>query len=768
MKLFKLFICVTLSLMGLFLSACSPTKFVPEGQYLLDKVDFVTETDALSNSDLKLYLRQEPNFKVFGLYKLYLSFYNMSGRDSTKWRNKQLRSIGEPPVIYDGYMTSRSEQEIEKYVRSKGFCNAEVKAWTEFNNKKAKVTYYIKENEPYRLRNITYNFASDSEIDSLYTASDQKSSLLKKGMLFDIDQLDEERKRIDKLLKRRGYYYFNKDYLTYTADSSLKSHEVDVTLSLKPYLKSLPDGTMEEVHHKRYTVRDVNMLVLKDSKSTYSPYFHYDTLRYKPNLNIISDGKPILRPKVLDEELCIYPHLPYSSFFVDRTYAKLNALGAVRSTNIEFVALADSSSQLDCFVLISPSKAQSFSLDLEGTNSWGDLGFAVTGGYTHKNIFRGSETFNLKGRYEQEAYSGITNFLSDYTKDIGAEMSINFPRFMFPFTTRAFRQRINASTEFKLSYNYQTRPNTYEKYSSTIGVRYIWNMRRFYRYCFDIIDLNYVNINTHPDFDSLYSAPKYSVLRDSYSDHFIFSSGFSLVFDDKTSQRRRDKTYYKIAVESAGNLLQGICTLADRKPNENGQLEFAGLPFSQYVKGEAHFARSKYIDRKNILVYHIGCGLAYPYGNAEIVPFEKRFFGGGANSVRGWSVRTLGPGSYSSENKDDFVKQSGDVKLDANIEHRTKLFWKIEMAAFFDAGNVWTIRQYESQPKGAFSFNSFYKEIAMAYGAGLRFDFTFFLLRFDMGVKAFDPSRSSADRWRFKGLNWSDDFAFHFAIGYPF
>lgn len=766
MKFFKL--CIYIFLVGGLFTACSPTKFVPEGQYLLDKVDFVTETDAVSNADLKSYLRQEPNFKVFGLYKLYLSIYNMSGRDSTKWRNKQLRSIGEAPVIYDEYATKRSEYEIEKFVRSKGFCNAEVKAWAELGGKRAKVTYYIKENEPYRLRNITYNFASDAEIDSIYESSDKKSTLLKKGMLFDIDQLDEERKRIDKLLKRRGYYHFNKDYLTYTADSSLKIHEVDVTLTLKPYLRSLPDGTLQEAHHKRYTIRDVNVLVLKDSKSTYSPHLRYDTLRYKPNLNIISEGKPLLRPKVIDEELRIYPHLPYSSFFVERTYSKLNALGAVRSTNIEFTPLSDDSDQLDCSVLISPSKSQSFSLDLEGTNSWGDLGFAVTGGYTHKNVFRGSETLNLKGRYEQEAYSGITNFLSEYTKDIGAEASINFPRFMFPFTTRQFRQRVNASTEFKLSYNYQTRPNTYEKYSSIIGVRYIWNMRRFYRYSFDIVDLNYVNIDTDPGFDSLYSAPKYSVLRNSYSDHFILSSGFSLVFDDKASQRRRDKTYYKVAVESAGNLLQGLCELMGREPGEDGLLEFAGLPFSQYVKGEAHFSRSKHIDRKNVLVYHLGGGLAYPYGNAEIVPFEKRFFGGGANSVRGWSVRTLGPGSYSSENRDDFVKQSGDIKLDANIEHRTKLFWKIEMAAFLDAGNVWTVRRYESQPKGAFSFDSFYKEIALAYGAGLRFDFTFFLLRFDMGVKAFDPSRVSSDRWRFKGLNWSDDFAFHFAIGYPF
>ncbi|MCQ2193876.1 MAG: BamA/TamA family outer membrane protein [Paludibacteraceae bacterium] len=766
MKFFKLIFAV--SLVGVLLSSCSSTKFVPEGQYLLDKVDFVTETDAVSNSDLKVYLRQEPNFKVFGLYKLYLSFYNMSGRDTSKWRNRQLRSIGEPPVIYEPYLTRRSEEEIQKFVQSKGFCNAEVKAWTEFKKKKVKVTYYIKENEPYRLRNITYNFESDPEIDSIYAMSDKKSSLLKSGMLFDIDQLDEERKRIDKLLKRRGYFYFNKDYLAYTADSTLGTHQVDVTLTLKPYLKSMPDGTTQEEHHKRYTINDVNVTVLKDSRATFQPNLRYDTLLYKPNLNIISEGKPRFRPKIIDEELRIYPHLPYSSFFVERTYAKLNALGAVRSTNIEFVPFSDTTNKLNCNVLISPSKAQSFSLDLEGTNSWGDLGFAITGGYTHKNIFRGSESLNLKGRYAQEAYSGISNFLDKHTKDIGGEMSINFPRFLFPFTTRQFRQRVSASTEFKLSYNYQTRPNTYEKNSSTVGIRYIWNLRRFYRYTFDIMDLNYVNINTHPDFDSLYSAPKYSVLRNSYSDHFIFSSGFSIVYDNNASQRRRDKTYYKLAIESAGNLLHAISLLSDREKNEEGYYEYVGIPYSQYLKGEAHFAQSKYIDRKNALVYHLGCGLAYPYGNAKIVPFERRFFGGGANGVRGWSVRTLGPGRYSSENRDDFVAQSGDVMLTANLEHRTKLFWKIEMAAFVDAGNVWTVESYKSQPQGAFTFDNFYREIALAYGAGLRFDFTFFLLRFDLGVKAYDPSRNSSDCWRFEGLNWSDDFAIHFAIGYPF
>ena len=756
-------------LIAWILSSCSSTRYVPEGSYMLDKVEFVSDNKDFAETELKTYLRQEPNFKVFGLYKLYLSFYNMSGKDSTKWRNRQFRKIGEPPVIYEPYLTEKSESELEKFLQTKGYINAKVKAWPEYkHNKKVKLTYYLKTNEPYKVRNVSYNFSADPQIDSIYSEFGQKESLLKQGMLFDTDVLDDERERIDQMLKRRGYYYFNKDYLSYTADSTWGTHEVDICLNLKPYMVTLPDGSVEESHHHKYTIRNVNVLTLKDSRSVYNPSTQYDTLKFRPSMNILYEDRPLFRPKVLDDEVRIYPGLPYSSFFVDRTYSHLNSLGAVRSTNIQFVNLLNDQDQLDCFVLISPAKSQSFSLDLEGTNSWGDLGFALNGGYQHKNVFRGSELLSLKGRYAQEAYSGITNILSEHTMDVGGELSLNFPRLILPFVNRSFRQRINAQTEFSLGANYQTRPNTYKKTSSTLAMRYLWNMRRYYRYCFDVVDLNYVNINTHPDFDALYSAPKYSVLRDSYSDHFILSSGFSVVYDNQQNQKALHKTYFKFAFESAGNLLYGVNKLTNESTNEDGYYEIAGITYSQYAKAEISISENKYIDRKNRIVYHLGFGIAYPYGNAQIVPFEKRFFSGGANSVRGWSVRTLGPGSYFSDDKDDFVKQSGDIKLDLNIEHRTKLFWKIEMAAFVDAGNVWTIREYESQSKGYFRFDKFYNEIALAYGLGLRFDFNFFLLRFDLGVKAYDPSLPQGECWRFEGLNWSDDFAFHFAIGYPF
>jgi outer membrane protein assembly factor BamA len=245
------------------------------------------------------------------------------------------------------------------------------------------------------------------------------------------------------------------------------------------------------------------------------------------------------------------------------------------------------------------------------------------------------------------------------------------------------------------------------------------------------------------------------------------STGFSYSYDNHLSNAL-NKKYYRFSIETAGNILQGVNSILGRKKNEEGQYEVGDIPYAQYVKGEFDFAYNYAFDQRNHLVGHINVGLAYPYGNASVVPFEKRFFGGGANGVRGWSVRTLGPGNYYSENLNDFVKQTGDVKLLMNLEYRAKLFWKIEAAVFVDAGNIWTIKDYESQPNGQFKFNRFFKQIALAYGAGIRFDFSYFLIRFDLGLKAYNPSRQKGEQWRFNGLNWKDDCAFHFAIGHPF
>ena len=763
---------LALVLATLGLASCSTTKYVPDGSYLLDKVNIEVDDNVVNSSDLTQYLRQRPNFKAFGFFRLYLGAYNLSGRDSTKKINRKLKEIGEAPVLYDPFLTFQSEKELQKFMKSKGYMQAEVTSESRpTRKKKMTVNYHIRPNTPYRLGNIENNFADiDPKIDSLlsHAKTGYQQTKLKQNGLFDVDVMDEERERIASFLRRRGYYYFNKEYLTYTADSSNGNHTIDVKMHLKPFSETLPDGDQIEKPHQQYRIGHNNITTYKGSKINASNAGKMDTLQLDSNYTVIYNGKPLLRPKILEEDLRITPGSRYSDLTVDRAYARYNTLGILRASSIRFSDSHDNSNLLNCDLTLFSAKPQSFTFDIEGTNSNGDLGFAGNIGYAHKNIFRGSETLGIKAKYAQEAYSGLSKVFSNYVQDIGGEVSLNIPRFIFPFLTKDFKRRIDANTEFDIRANYQTRPNTYKRYSISTGMKYLWNYKRYYRYSFDLIDLNYIKISTSASFDSIYSADKYSVLRESYSDHFIMSMGFSIQFNNQLQKSVKNKTFYKIAVETAGNILYGINNIAGSEKNEKGQYEIGNIPYSQYVKGEFNYSYNQEFDERNHLVYHIGVGLAYPYGNGSMVPFEKRFFGGGANGVRGWSVRTLGPGNYSSENLNDFVKQSGDVKLLMNIEYRTKLIWKLEAAAFIDGGNIWTIKEYESQPNGVFRFDRFYKQIALGYGLGLRFDFSYFLIRFDVGAKAYNPARVGSEKWRFHGMNWKDDCAFHFAIGYPF
>jgi outer membrane protein assembly factor BamA len=204
------------------------------------------------------------------------------------------------------------------------------------------------------------------------------------------------------------------------------------------------------------------------------------------------------------------------------------------------------------------------------------------------------------------------------------------------------------------------------------------------------------------------------------------------------------------------------------RKNKDGLYELFGVPYAQYIKGDVDYSRTRFLDRHNSIAWRVGVGVAYPYGNDIQIPFEKRYYSGGANSVRGWAVRTLGPGKYTPDENSTFFDQAGDIKLDLNVEYRTKFFWKLELATYIDAGNVWTIKSYDWQPGGLFQFNSFYKDIAMSYGLGLRFDFDYFLIRFDTGFKAYNPEKSGKDRWTVLQPNFRENFAWHFAVGYPF
>jgi outer membrane protein assembly factor BamA len=234
-------------------------------------------------------------------------------------------------------------------------------------------------------------------------------------------------------------------------------------------------------------------------------------------------------------------------------------------------------------------------------------------------------------------------------------------------------------------------------------------------------------------------------------------------------QKQRDVYSFKGSVESAGNLLYGLSSMTKANRDDNGYYKLFDIYYAQYIKADVDYSKTIIIDKQNSIAWRIGGGIGVPYGNSEVLPFEKRYYSGGANSVRAWSVRTLGPGGYVPiADSTTIYEQSGDIRLDLNIEYRSRFFWKLETAAFIDAGNIWTIRNYEKQDKGKFEFDSFYKQIAVGYGLGLRLDFDFFLIRLDWGWKAYDPSKSGSKKWAILKPNFRDNFAWHFAVGYPF
>jgi outer membrane protein assembly factor BamA len=254
-----------------------------------------------------------------------------------------------------------------------------------------------------------------------------------------------------------------------------------------------------------------------------------------------------------------------------------------------------------------------------------------------------------------------------------------------------------------------------------------------------------------------------AILRYNYEDLFIMKVGGGMTYNDGSNVLRT-------SLETAGNLLHGISSMSHASKNSDGQYTLFNIAYAQYIKGDIDYTHLFVFDSHNQLALHGRLGLAYPYGNSTVLPFEKRYFSGGANSVRGWSVRGLGPGSYKgTDGRIDFINQTGDIKLDLNAELRSWLFWKIYGALFLDAGNIWTFREYEEQPGGQFRLNEFYKQIAVAYGLGLRFNFDYFIVRFDMGMKAINPAyETDKEHWAIIHPRLSRDFSFHFAVGLPF
>lgn len=739
----------------ILLSACNATKHVPDGQYLLNKVNIHTDVKDIPKDELEDYLRQTPNVKIFGTLGMQLGIYNIAGKDtSSKW-NKSFMRMGAAPVIFDENLTAMSATQLQKLFVNKGYINARVDTVVARKNKKATVDYYIRSNAPYLLRRYNVRIKNPTLTE---VATDTSRSLIRPGMLFDVDVLDAERTRVATVFRDKGYYNFNKEFLVYSADSSLNAHKVDVNLDLRGYLKLAKDSVNAQVF-KQYKVGKVIFYANSETNLTTDlQSAQIDTTRFRDFL-LISPAKKFITLDALVHNCYIDPHSLYNDANVEKTYSALNSLGPVKYVNISFREAANN--VLDCYIIIVPSKTISLSTEVEGTYTDRYWGLGAKLGLVNKNAFKGAETLTMQGRLAYEWQDPI------WAQELGAQIGLKFPRFIFPVGTYDFKRNIHANTEFNANLSYQFRPGEFTASNVGAGTSYLWNKTK-YHHSFELFNLSYMNFDVDAGFKAKYfTTGLYNVHN--YDSRFILRAGYSGSFSNFNPNRPlRDYTTYRYSFESAGNLLYGMSKLLKATPSsDDGTYKLFGIRYSQYIRGEYNSSYYQIIDKNNRFVYHAGIGVGLPYGNADVMPYERRFYSGGANSVRGWSESKLGPGAYVRNNVARDYNQVGDLKLDLNMEYRAKLFYVFEGALFLDAGNVWTIKAYDEQPLGQFDINTFVDQIAIAYGAGLRMDFSFFIARLDLGVKLYDPVPTRrALRWRTAPV-W-DDVAFHIAIGYPF
>ncbi len=730
----------TFYLLGaVLLCACSETKYVPEGDYLLDKVKVKSDppTKGINPSDMKAYVRQVGNSRWFSAVKIPLATYSLSGRDTTKWINRMLRSIGEAPVLYDSASTRRSMADLQMQLVNMGYLRASVDAMTKSKKKKVDVTYFLHPGQPYYIRHVDY-VVQDSAIASHLRLDLEQNRQLKQGMLFSVANLDGERKRITQLLNNLGYYRFNKEYISFEADSVGKQ-DIDVVLILRK--QRLSNG--QEAPHQRYHVRNV----VFESGDREDSVIH-------------------LRQGVLHRNTYVKEGDYYSADDLQNTYNHFGRLGAVRYTNITWKEQPDSN-LLDCQIQVSTNKPSTISFQPEGTNTAGDLGFAASLTYQNRNLFRGSENLSIELRGAYEAIKGLEGYSNHNFLEYSLGTKLTFPSFIAPFLSSGFRRRVNATSQVSLLYDLQNRPEFHRRVFS-VGWRYRWNDPRHHdTYRLDLLDLNYISMPWISDtFKKEYldnTTSRNAILRYNYENLFIMKFGVGYAYNNGIIA-------IKANAETAGNLLGLMAKSFGFHRDNDGRYTFLDVAYAQYLKVDLDVTRTINFDYYNQLVFHAGLGIAYPYGNSTILPFEKRYFSGGANSVRGWSVRSLGPGKYiSRDGRIDFINQTGDMKLDFNVEYRAHLFWKLGMALFADAGNIWTLRNYDEQPGGQFKFTQFLKQMAVSYGLGFRFNFDYFVLRFDMGMKAINPAYEEGDdRFPIVHPKLSRDFAFHFAVGLPF
>jgi len=754
-----------------FLASCSSTKYVGQGEYLLHDVKMKVNDKHVSRGELKRNIRQKPNTRILGTTRFHLGLYNLSGKRQTKGINQWLRRIGEPPVIYNAFLTQQSAEQLLLYLKNRGFYQAEVQDTVFFKKKKATVEYRIDVGSPTLIEEVNFKKENDQNrfvgqrgLMNLYYR-DTVNTLLRTGIPLDIDLLDQERERVTQTLRERGYFNFSKNFVHFLADSSTKHGENVARLFLR--ITEDADSNMFRQYYIRniYVNLDHDPLAERERNGTRYWLTHEGvSISYKDELKI--------KPNVVVEAIQIERLKLYNVKKVLETYSRLQALNLFKFINVSFreEERAQGLKPLDCYIQLTPIKRQSYNIFFEGTHTSGNLGVGGNLTYNHRNLFKAGENLSIGvwGALKKERVDDEKRVFS--TRELGAEIKLVTPQFWMPiFGMKDFRRNYAPRTSISMAYSYEYTPY-YTRSVANARFGYLWRTKnRKLRYNLDLIDLNYVSMkDVNQDFiDGL----RNEYIKNTYKDHMIFSAALTVTYSDQDVQvKNQNHGYFRMNLESSGNLLWGLNRLFEHKREGESVVDryytCLGVQYAQFVKADAEYRYNWNLNQANSFVGRVFVGCGYPYGNMKVLPFEESYYSGGANDLRAWQARTLGPGIYTTVN--NYPNSVGDFKLAANVEYRFKLIWLLEGALFVDVGNVWNINSKENRPEARLNAD-FYNRIAVGTGAGLRVNANFFLLRFDLGIKVKDPSLPAGER--FVLFNSDGGFkrsVFNIAIGYPF
>jgi outer membrane protein assembly factor BamA len=754
----------------LFMFSCSTTRYVGENEYLLNKTFIQIDNPEIDREEFKSYLRQRENTRILGFFRFHLWLYNISSKDKA---DSWLKRAGEPPRIYNENLAIQSQGQLTQYLYNKGFYEAEVKYDAVLNEKRQKtnLSYTINTGEVYKIGNLTYKIESQ-DFDSLFQTR-YNPLHLKPGNPFDLDKLDQERDNIVSFFRNEGYYYFSKPMINFEADTLDNENVAHLELEI-----SLPAESRQDSMRifRPYRINSFTWSIIDDYPLSDARLRNVqDTLVFPGNL-FISRGNPGFSPKLFMRLNRMENSDYYKLSNAEETFTALNRLRQFRFINIYFQQSLADSALLNCFIDLAPMPRQSVSFDLEGTNTSGNLGVAGNVNYSHRNLFRSAEILQIKLKGAMERQQAIvSNESFDFnTREIGLETNLIVPKLIGPASLFKSFGNVLPKSIFSIGYNFQRRPD-YTRTISSVKLGYEWMTSEHKRHNLSIMDFNMVNLSRFdPEFlNSIYDL----YIKSSFTDHLIMATNYSYIINTQEIRTRGSYFYLRFFAESAGNLLNlashiaGAQKVTERdtigfKPQEF--FRFLDSRYAQYVKTDIELRRGFMIDRYNTVVGRFFFGIGVPYGNFDVLPFEKKYFTGGANGIRAWQVRSLGPGTYQAPPR-SYPNQSGDIKIEGNLEYRFRLIRYLESALFIDAGNIWAINERDNRPGAQFRPGSFYKQLALGTGTGFRLDFDYFIFRLDLGFKLRDPAQEENNGW-IPGARkiTGNDFNFSFAIGYPF